>query len=137
MMGDVADEHELRHGTRQEGVYFGSYSFSSKCTGAFGNMIAGVTIDLIGLNPDSKPLEVPAAVLTHFGAAYAVFVLLIIAAVWVFLPYSLDSKRHAHVLAELAKRRDAVQVDGASSDGIAAPAPVGQADGVEQMRLST
>jgi len=27
MTGDVADEHELRHGTRQEGVYFGSFSF--------------------------------------------------------------------------------------------------------------
>jgi len=137
MMGDVADEHELRHGTRQEGVYFGSYSFSSKCTGAFGNMIAGVTIDLIGLNPDSKPLEVPATVLTHFGAAYAVFVLLIIAAVWVFLPYSLDSKRHAHVLAELAKRRGAAQVDGARADGIAAPSLGGQVDGVEQVRLGT
>ena len=52
MMGDVADEHELKHGTRQEGVYFGSYSFSQKCTGALGNFIAGVAIDLIGLNPN-------------------------------------------------------------------------------------
>jgi Na+/melibiose symporter-like transporter len=54
MMGDVADEHELKHGTRQEGVYFGSYSFSQKCTGALGNFMAGVAIDMIGLNPNSK-----------------------------------------------------------------------------------
>ena len=105
MMGDVADEHELKHGTRQEGVYFGSYSFSSKCTGAFGNMIAGVAIDLIGLNPASKPGEVAPAVLNHFGASYGLIALLILGAIWVFLPYSLNSKRHAQVLAELAKRR--------------------------------
>ncbi len=105
MMGDVADEHELKHGTRQEGVYFGSYSFSSKCTGAFGNMIAGVAIDLIGLNPASKPGEVPVDVLNHFAASYGLIALLIVAAIWVFLPYSLNSKRHAGVLAELARRR--------------------------------
>jgi Na+/melibiose symporter-like transporter len=122
MTGDVADEHELKHGTRQEGVYFGSYSFSSKCTGAFGNMIAGATIDLIGLNPNSKPFEVPATVLTHFGAAYAVIVLLVFAAIWVFWPYSLNSKQHAHVLAELAKRRGAASGEPADveADTIAA-----------------
>ncbi len=106
-MGDVADEHELKHGTRQEGVYFGSYSFSQKCTGALGNFMAGVAIDLIGLNPNSKVGEVPQDVLNHFGASYGLIALLIVAAIWVFLPYSLNSKRHAQVLVELAKRRPA------------------------------
>ena len=114
MMGDVADEHELKHGTRQEGVYFGSYSFSQKCTGALGNFMAGVAIDLIGLNPLSKVGEVPQDVLNHFGASYGLIALLIVAAIWVFLPYSLNSKRHAQVLVELAKRRpaDAASVPG-------------------------
>ena len=126
MMGDVADEHELKHGTRQEGVYFGSYSFSSKCTGAFGNMIAGIAIDVIGLNPSSKPGEVPIDVLTRFGASYGLIALLIIASIWVFLPYSLNSKRHAQVLAELAKRRAPVPDEDATvADGVAAPLPVG------------
>ena len=109
MMGDVADEHELKHGTRQEGVYFGAYSFSSKCTGALGNMIAGVAVDLIGLNPASTPGRVPAQVLSHFGISYGLIALLIIAAIWVFLPYSLNSVRHAQVLDELARRREAAQ----------------------------
>jgi Na+/melibiose symporter-like transporter len=128
MMGDVADEHELKHGTRQEGVYFGSYSFSQKCTGAFGNMIAGVAIDLIGLSPDSKPGEVSAEVLNHFGASYGLIALLIIASVWVFLPYSLNSRRHAQVLAELAKRRapeGTDEVPAVAADGVAAPLPGG------------
>ena len=124
MMGDVADEHELKHGTRQEGVYFGSYSFSQKCTGALGNAIAGVAIDLIGLDPLSKPGEVPVDVLTRFGASYGLIALLIVAAIWVFLPYSLNSKRHAHVLAELAKRRAGLapgEVRGKEIDGVLAP----------------
>ncbi len=128
MMGDVADEHELKHGTRQEGVYFGSYSFSSKCTGAFGNMIAGVAIDLIGLNPASKPGEVSADVLNHFGASYGLIALLIVAAIWVFLPYSLNSKRHAQVLAELAKRRAPTVLDddpGGGDEIVPAPLPGG------------
>ncbi len=130
MMGDVADEHELKHGARQEGVYFGSYSFSSKCTGAFGNMIAGVAIDLIGLDPLSKPGEVPAEVLNRFGASYGLIALLIIASIWVFLPYSLNSKRHARVLQELARRRasEMARDDGVIEDDVeraAAPIPGG------------
>jgi Na+/melibiose symporter-like transporter len=151
MMGDVADEHELKHGTRQEGVYFGSYSFSQKCTGALGNVIAGFAIDLIGLDPLSKPGKVPAAVLNHFGASYGLIALLIVASIWVFLPYSLNSKRHAHVLAELAMRRgvgdsiggetsdsgdsnttepgsdrpDGSRSDASESEGLAAPLPGG------------
>ena len=129
MMGDVADEHELKHGTRQEGVYFGSYSFSQKCTGALGNFMAGVAIDLIGLNPNSKVGEVPQDVLNHFGASYGLIALLIVAAIWVFLPYSLNSKRHAQVLVELAKRRpaDAESIPGMppAAAATAAPAPSG------------
>ena len=129
MMGDVADEHELKHGTRQEGVYFGSYSFSQKCTGALGNFMAGVAIDLIGLNPNSKVGEVPQDVLNHFGASYGLIALLIVAAIWVFLPYSLNSKRHAQVLVELAKRRpaDAESIPGMppAEASTAAPAPSG------------
>lgn len=126
MMGDVADEHELKHGTRQEGVYFGSYSFSQKCTGALGNFIAGVAIDLIGLNPNSKVGEVPQDVLNHFGASYGLIALLIVGAIWVFLPYSLNSKRHAQVLVELARRRppDAESVPGMPAPEIGTPAPV-------------
>ena len=123
MMGDVADEHELKHGRRQEGVYFGSYSFSQKCTGAFGNMIAGFAIDLIGLNPSSNPADVPADVLFRFGAFYGIPALLVGAAIWVFWPYSLNRARHAEIVEQLKARASAAeQTDGdvrkgSNSDG--------------------
>ena len=91
-------------------------------------MIAGVAIDLIGLDPLSKPGEVPVDVLNHFGASYGLIALLIIASVWVFLPYSLNSRRHAQVLVELANRRavaTATPPADESNDGVAAVLPGG------------
>ena len=104
MMGDIADEHELRHGTRQEGIYFGTYSFSAKCTGAVGNLIAGVVVDVVGLVPGVQPGEVSASVLTQFGLAYFFIAWLLVLSVWMFLPYSLSSRRHADIVSELRAR---------------------------------
>jgi len=72
-------------------------------------------------------VEVPQDVLNHFGASYGLIALLIVAAIWVFLPYSLNSKRHAQVLVELAKRRppDAESVPGMARTDAPAPAPGG------------
>lgn len=105
MMGDIADEHELAHGTRQEGIYFGSYSFSAKCTGAVGNLAAGFILDLIAFPTNSKPGMVPEDVLYHFGSIYGVVVLVLVFSTWVFLPYSLDRRRHEEIVSELTKRR--------------------------------
>lgn len=107
MMGDIADEHELRHGTRQEGIYFGSYSFSGKLTSGLSVVVAGIIIDLIGLKPGSHPGHVPSGVLTHFGLVYAALALIQIVSTWVFLPYSLNSARHREVLDELSRRKSA------------------------------
>lgn len=117
MMGDIADEHELRHGTRQEGIYFGAYSFSGKLTSGFSIVIAGMIIDLVGLKPDSIPGHVPAPVLAHFGLVYAGMALVQIVSTWVFLPYSLNSKRHAEVIAELQLRKtDASEANETASE---------------------
>ena len=74
MMGDMADEHELRVGSRQEGVYFAAFNFAGKCSGAIGPLVAGIAIDIVGLDPNSTPGEVPAQVLFDFGLVYAALV---------------------------------------------------------------
>ena len=48
MMADVADEHELQAGERQEGIFFGAVAFSAKATSGFGTLIGGVGLDVIG-----------------------------------------------------------------------------------------
>jgi len=108
MMGDIADEHELKHGTRQEGIYFGSYSFSGKVTSGLSLVVAGTIIDMIGLKPGSHPGDVPSIVLTHFGLVFSALALIQIVSTWVFWPYSLNSSRHAEVVSELQDRRMAV-----------------------------
>ena len=43
-MADIADEHELLTGRRQEGVFFGASAFAGKCTAALGSYIAGLVL---------------------------------------------------------------------------------------------
>lgn len=47
-LADVADQHELKSGRRQEGIFYAARSFVSKMTGGLGLLIGGVAIDLIG-----------------------------------------------------------------------------------------
>lgn len=103
MLGDIADEHELNHGKRQEGIYFSTFSFAAKCTTGLGTLIAGIALDLITLSSYKDPGEVPQSVLTNFGLVYGLIALIAIAALWVFRPYHLDKKRHDEIMIELKK----------------------------------
>lgn len=47
MLADIADEHELKTGKRQEGIFFAAASFATKTTSGIGSFIAGVGLDLI------------------------------------------------------------------------------------------
>jgi len=104
MMGDIADEHELKHGRRQEGVYFGSHNFALKCTGAVGNLVAGFALDIVKFPVKSRPGEVPVDVLFDFGLIYVVIIVMVVAALWVFWPYDMNRDRHAGIRAELSRR---------------------------------
>lgn len=101
MLGDIADEHELKHGKRQEGIYFSTFSFAAKCTSGLGNLIAGIALDIITLPNYTDPDNVPDAVLTNFGLLYGLIALIAVAALWVFRPYHLDKKRHDEIMVQL------------------------------------
>lgn len=101
MMMDITDEHELVHGTRQEGIYMGAFSFSIKCTSALGTLFAGLALDIINFPVGTTLETLPDDVMTRFGLIYAVIALLTLASAWVFWPYALDRKRHAEIVEEL------------------------------------
>ena len=107
IVGDIADEHELRTGVRMEGVFFGSLNFIEKCFYAVGNMLAGFSIDYIGLDPNSQPGQVPLETLDRFGWVFSAFALISIIAFAAFLPYNISRKRHAEVLENLKQRKSA------------------------------
>ena len=57
-------------GQRQEGVIFAVAFFSSKFMGAFGYVIAGPFLDLIGLQAGAQPGEVSSTVTWGLGLTY-------------------------------------------------------------------
>ena len=112
MMGDMADEHELRKGTRQEGVYFAAFHFAEKGTGALAPLIAGVALDIVSLSPGSTPGEVPEQVLFDFGLIYAAMAAFVMLAIWVFWPYNLNRRRHAEIMAALMRKKSSEEGSG-------------------------
>ena len=117
MMGDMADEHELRKGTRQEGVYFAAFHFAEKGTGAIAPLLAGIAVDLVQLDPGAIPGEVPAQVLFDFGLIYAAMAVFVLLAIWAFWPYNLNRRRHAEIVAALARRKESEKTAGAVLEG--------------------
>ncbi len=104
MMADIADEHEWIHGVRQEGIYFGSLNFAGKATTALGQLMAGLTVDLVGLDPRSVPAAVPSAVISNFGLSYSAFVVFMVMACVALMAYDLGRERHDAIKRELIAR---------------------------------
>jgi len=47
-LADIADHHELNTDRRQEGIFYSTRTFVGKVTGAFGLLIGGIAIAIIG-----------------------------------------------------------------------------------------
>lgn len=108
MMADVADSHELSSGRRQEGIFFGAAAFAGKAASAFGHMIAGFAIDIIGFPRHVEPGTVAPEMLTELGLFYGpIMAIGMVVGIVYFLRYDLDQHRHAEILATLAARRKA------------------------------
>ncbi len=102
MIADVTDEHERRHGVRQEGIYYAAASFASKAVGGAGPIVAGLIIDMAGIAPGSAPSDVAPEAIARFGWAAGpsvlVFSALSIACIWF---YGISRARHAEILREI------------------------------------
>ena len=109
MMADVVDEHEFNTGTRQEGIFFGAISFSSKATSGFGNFIGGIGLDVISWlrGPEIRTAaDVPPETLVNLGLLYGPFVAgFAVISIWCYSHYTLDRERHNELLQALHKRR--------------------------------
>ena len=109
MMADLADQHELETGRRQEGIFFGAISFSAKGTSGLGNLVAGVGLDVIAW-PRGADIQSAADVapqtIVNLGILYGPMVgVFAIVALWLLSHYDLSRERHAQIRAELAERK--------------------------------
>ncbi len=66
-LADIADEHELITGIRQEGVFYAARSFFSKTSNGIGHVIAGIALDLIAFPENAMPGEVPEEIIFNLG----------------------------------------------------------------------
>ncbi len=66
-IGDVADEHELVSGKRQEGIFYAVRTFFAKVSNGLGHLLAGIAVDVIGFPAKAVVGEVPAQVIYELG----------------------------------------------------------------------
>lgn len=105
MIADVTDEHELRTGHRQEGIFFAALAFAIKATVGIGQFVAGVSLDAIGLTAGASPNAIPAETVRSLGMLYGPGTAALGAVSLLLLTgYRLDRKRHAEIIEALAAR---------------------------------
>lgn len=123
MVADIVDEHELKTGRRQEGVFFASVSFSGKFTSGIGNVVGGVALDLIAWprGPEIRSAaDVPPDTLMWLGLVYGPIVAgFAVVSVWCYSKHKLDRHRHAQIVQELARRRAQAERSAAAGSGTA------------------
>jgi len=108
MLADIADEHELDTGRRQEGIFFGALSFAGKTAAGLGAALAGLAITLIQFPLQAEPGTVPQPTVHALGYIAGPGVALLAAiGIWLMTRYSLDRARHARIQSALGARRDA------------------------------
>jgi GPH family glycoside/pentoside/hexuronide:cation symporter len=103
LWADILDEQQLATGRRQEGVVFAAGSFVGKATTGAGSLMAGIVIDLSGIEPGVAPGAVSQGVLQSWGW----FTLVTIAslgmvAFFFFTRLRLSRADHAKVMSQLA-----------------------------------
>jgi Na+/melibiose symporter-like transporter len=70
-LADIADENELKHGVRQEGVLYATRTFFQRVDQALGTALAGWVLSTIAFPRNAQPGEVSNEVLMALAAAFA------------------------------------------------------------------
>lgn len=105
-MADITDEHELRTGRRQEGIYFGALAFAGKSSSGIGHGLAGVSLDLIAFPTNAELGSVAPEVIRNLGILYGPgLALLAVIALLCFSRYRLTRARFEALRRELEARR--------------------------------
>ncbi len=108
---DVADVHEYQTGSRAEGIVFSVRSFAVKATSGVGGLFAGFGLELIGFPDNAEVGNVSAE--TIYGLLFMsgpLYLMLYLLAIVFMMFYKLDKQRHAEILSELEKRREAAAI---------------------------
>lgn len=105
-LADIADEHELRTGRRQEGIFYSARTFFAKTSNGIGHFIAGIALDVIEFPARAVPGEVGSEKIFALGLIDGPFAMVwgLIAACF-YAGYRIDREYHAKIQAELRAAR--------------------------------
>jgi GPH family glycoside/pentoside/hexuronide:cation symporter len=110
MLADIVDEQELATGKRNEGIVFAAAFFSSKFMGAFGYMIAGPFLDVIGLQTGAQPGEVSSTVTWGLGLIMGPgLAIIMLLPVWMSFKVNMSHDRQLEVRQALSQRQQAAE----------------------------
>ena len=100
LLADIADEHELATGQRQEGVMFAAAFFAAKFCAGFGYLVAGPFLDYIGLEAGAVPGQTPDSVSLGLGIVMGPGL-----AILMVIPIWMSLKLDASLAGQLAVRK--------------------------------
>lgn len=108
-LADIADDHEVKTGRRQEGIFYSARTFISKMTSGLGLLIGGIAIDIIGWPTGVKQGEaVDPDVIFNLGLIDGpVAAIPSLLAIFFYGSYRINKSRHAEVQKILRERREA------------------------------
>jgi len=105
-LADIADDHELLTGRRQEGMFFAARTFFAQLSSGLGHLVAGLAIDIIQFPKGAKPGTIPDNVVFELGLIDGPIASVpAVIALFFYARYSITKRRHAEIQRELAARR--------------------------------
>jgi Na+/melibiose symporter-like transporter len=102
LIADIADEYEVEHGERKDGVFFAAFAVGQKIPLGLGNALGGVAVSWVGLAQGMKPGTLPPDVLFRMGLVAGPFVAAsLVLPIVVMWNYDLTRARHAELRREI------------------------------------
>jgi Na+/melibiose symporter-like transporter len=107
-LADIADDHELKTGRRQEGIFYSARTFFAKVTNGIGHVVAGVALDIIEFPQGVAASEIHPDKIYALGIIDGPFAMVwgLLAAV-IYAGYKIDKKTHQDIQAQLLARKQA------------------------------
>jgi Na+/melibiose symporter-like transporter len=106
MIADVTDEHELRTGSRQEGLLFSANMLMAKASSGIGVLVAGFVLKAARLAENATPETVSPETVVRLGVFTATIAgIFYLGTIAFFRRYDLSRERHAGILVELGESR--------------------------------
>lgn len=119
MMADATDEHEVKFGTRREGMYFAGLGFAAKSAAGAGALLGGIALDVLHFPKEAGrqinavlPEDLLAGLAIAWGPASG-FIALI--ATLMLIPYGITRARHDEIAVRLKAKRAIDVSEGRSS----------------------